>query len=483
MLVEMDQSVGQNNKAKQFSVTFVQNLVVVLDPAIVVVSGLICYAVYLSTRETQIGTQFLAAIIVGGIFTTAFFRWFDTYSHATLFSRGQSIQRLLAGWSCTFAVLLFIAFALKISDSFSRIWAVSWFLVTASVLVGSRVTLSLWIGNRIKEGALAERTVIYGAGEQGQRFAAQMSIIDDPCTRVLGFIDDRKSRVPRCSQGYEVLGNTQDLLAMIRANQVDQVFIALPWSAGERLSGLINVIALTPVRICLVAEPLGAEISIPSVKFVGKVPTFQIFDRPFSGWSCVTKDIEDKVLSFLILLFIAPLMSVIALAIKLDSPGPVLFKQKRFGFNNQLIEVWKFRTMYNEQSDFGGAAQATKDDPRVTRVGRFLRKSSLDELPQFLNVLKGDMSVVGPRPHPVELTSGGRRFEEIVQRYAARHRVKPGITGWAQVNGWRGETSSIDRVEGRLQHDLYYIDNWSIWLDLIIIAKTLFVIFRDENAY
>jgi Undecaprenyl-phosphate glucose phosphotransferase len=483
MVAEIEQGVRRSAQTRQISPTFVQNLVLVLDPAIVTFVGLICYAVYLATRETNFETQFIIATIMGGIFSAAFFQWFDAYPREFLFSRRQPIQRLSAGWACAFAVLLFIAFALKISDSFSRIWAVAWFFAAASGLVATRLMLSFWIANRVREGALAERTIILGAGEQGQRFAAHIRNLEDPCTRVLGFVDDRTSRVPHSSHGYEVLGNTQDLFDMIRANQVDQVFVALPWAAGERISELIKSIALTPIRICLVTEPLGFDPPPRSVRFVGKVPTLQIFDHPLSGWSYVTKGIEDRLLSFLILLFIAPLMCVIALAIKLDSPGPVLFRQQRFGFNNQLIEVWKFRTMYLDQSDLGGAVQARQDDPRVTRLGRFLRKSSLDELPQFLNVLMGDMSIVGPRPHPVELTSGGRRFEEIVDRYAARHRVKPGITGWAQVNGWRGETDSIDKLEGRVEHDLYYIDNWSVWFDLVIIMKTLIVMLKDENAY
>jgi Undecaprenyl-phosphate glucose phosphotransferase len=483
MLAEMEQSVGQSTQIRQISPTFIQNLVVILDPAIVVVGGLICYAAYLVSRNTQFETQFIIAAITGGVFSAGFFQCFYAYQREFLFSKRQPIQRLLVGWICAFALLLFIAFALKISDSFSRVWAVSWFLTAASGLVATRLTLSFWIASRVREGALAERSIILGAGKRGQHFAAHLRKIDDPCTRVLGFIDDRKSRVPRSSHGYEVLGNTQDLLDMIRANRVDQVFVALPWTASERLFELINIVALTPVRICLVTEPLAFEFPNRSVNFVGKVPTLQVFDHPLSGWSYVMKDIEDRLLSFLILLFIAPLMGVIALVIKLDSPGPVLFKQNRFGFNNKLIEVWKFRTMYVDQSDFGGSLQARENDPRVTKVGRFLRKSSLDELPQFFNVLLGDMSIVGPRPHPVELTSGGRRFEEIVDRYAARHRVRPGITGWAQVNGWRGETDSIDKLKGRIEHDLYYIDNWTVWFDLIIIIKTMIVIFKDENAY
>jgi putative colanic acid biosynthesis UDP-glucose lipid carrier transferase len=208
-----------------------------------------------------------------------------------------------------------------------------------------------------------------------------------------------------------------------------------------------------------------------------------VVDRPLTGWSGVLKAAEDRILAAFILLLIAPLMLAIAAAIKLSSKGPVLFRQKRYGFNNQVIEVLKFRSMYQEP-DTGDAgaevAQATRDDRRVTPLGRVLRRTSLDELPQFLNVLKGDMSIVGPRPHAV---AHHERYARLIDQYLARHRVKPGITGWAQVNGLRGETETLDKMEERVRHDLYYIENWSLRFDLCIILLTLRVGFAHPNAY
>jgi len=483
MFVDLGQCGSVGAQRRPVSPLFIQSLPAVLDPLMALVTGAICYVVYYFSRDTLVETQYFVAIIMGGIFSAGFFQWLDVYRREFFFSIRRPTQRLLAGWAGAFALLLFTAFALKISDSFSRIWAVSWFLSTAGALTIGRVSLYLWISSRVREGALAERSVILGAGERGLRFAAYLKSAEDPYTKLLGFIDDRTTRVPRFSDGYELLGNTQDLLEMIRANRVDQVFLALPWTASERLSELVKMLALTPVRVCLVTEPLKLEVLAPSVKIVGNHLSLRIIDHPLSGWSYVIKDLEDRLLSLLILICIAPLMCLIGLAIRLDSPGPVLFRQKRFGFNNQMIEVLKFRTMYVDQSDAGGMQQATKNDPRVTRFGRFLRKSSLDELPQFLNVLMGDMSIVGPRPHPIELTSKGHRLEELVDRYVARHRVKPGITGWAQINGFRGETESLEKMEKRIAYDLYYIDNWSIWFDLVIILKTLVVVFKGENAY
>jgi len=197
----------------------------------------------------------------------------------------------------------------------------------------------------------------------------------------------------------------------------------------------------------------------------------------------VFKLIEDQLIALTALAFLAPLMLLIATAIKLDSPGPVLFRQRRFGFNDRLIEVWKFRTMHSDCTDPNAVLQTRRNDPRVTRLGRFLRKSSLDELPQLFNILKGEMSIVGPRPHAVATKADGRLFQDVVDRYAARHRVKPGITGWAQVNGWRGETDTIDKIQKRVEYDLYYIDNWSVWFDLYIILRTFVAIFRATSAY
>jgi Undecaprenyl-phosphate glucose phosphotransferase len=353
------------------------------------------------------------------------------------------------------------------------------------VLPLGRVGVGWLLRRWVREGRLAERAVIVGAGEHGQRLAEHLNGRGEAHvhTRVIGFIDDRQTRVPPHSHGYKVLGDVEHLIGLIRQGQVDQVYIALPWSATERLRSLVRRLAVTPVQIRLAPDLAGFEFVGRAFRRVAGLPMLEAFDRPLSGWSQVAKAIEDRVLAVLAVILTAPLMGLIAALIKLDSPGPVFFKQKRYGFNNNLIEVWKFRTMYAHLTDRDCAVQTSKDDPRVTRLGRFLRRSSLDELPQLFNVLKGDMSFVGPRPHAISTKAEGRRFEDVVETYAARHKVKPGITGWAQVNGWRGETDTIEKIQKRVEYDLYYIDHWSVWFDLAILGKTLFVFYRDKNAY
>ena len=218
--------------------------------------------------------------------------------------------------------------------------------------------------------------------------------------------------------------------------------------------------------------------------YLGDVPVFDVADRPISDWNLVFKWLFDHLVAALALVLLSPVMLATAIAIKLDSKGPVLFRQKRHGFNNELIEVFKFRSMYVDSADAGAAKLVTKDDPRVTRVGRFIRKTSIDELPQLFNVLKGQLSIVGPRPHALQAKAANVLYYEAVEGYFARHRVKPGITGWAQINGWRGETDTLDKIMQRVNHDLYYIEHWSLLLDLYILVMTPVSLFiRGENAY
>jgi len=236
--------------------------------------------------------------------------------------------------------------------------------------------------------------------------------------------------------------------------------------------------------LCVCPDILGYKFVHHGYNYVCGVPVLTVFPKPISGsgWSFGAKLIEDRVLAVLLLVMILPVMGFIALCIKLDSPGPVFFRQKRYGFNNQLIDVVKFRTLRCEQQDDLARQLVTRNDPRVTRVGRFLRHMSLDELPQLLNVLAGEMSMVGPRPHALDARAGGRLYKEVVEKYAIRHKVKPGITGWAQVNGWRGETDTEEKIRKRVEHDLYYINNWSLTLDLIIILRTPWALLKGRNS-
>jgi Undecaprenyl-phosphate glucose phosphotransferase len=259
--------------------------------------------------------------------------------------------------------------------------------------------------------------------------------------------------------------------------------VALPVGAETRVLELLKKLWVLPIDIRLAADASRLKFAARTYSFAGTVPLIDIIDRPIADWSVLAKWLFDIGVGLMALVGLAPVMALVALAVKLDSKGPVLFRQKRYGFNNQLIEIYKFRSMFVDQSDANASRLVTKGDPRVTRVGRFIRKTSLDELPQLFNVIKGELSLVGPRPHALQAKAADRLYQDVVDGYFARHRVKPGITGWAQINGWRGETDTEEKTHKRVEHDLYYIDNWSVLFDLYILLKTPIALLRGENAY
>ena len=262
--------------------------------------------------------------------------------------------------------------------------------------------------------------------------------------------------------------------------------IAVASMIGEKtmMPTMLKKLWVLPVDIRLSAHTNKLRFRPRTYSFVGKVPFLDVVDKPIADWDVVAKWLVDRIAGSLLLLLALPVMLLVALAIKLDSKGPVLFKQRRYGFNNELIEVYKFRSMYADKTDAAAVKLVTRNDPRVTRVGRFIRKASLDELPQLFNVVvRGNLSLVGPRPHAVQARAADRLYDEVVDGYFARHRVKPGITGWAQINGWRGEVDSEEKIRHRVEHDLYYIENWSPLLDLQILFRTPLALLNTENAY
>ena len=289
---------------------------------------------------------------------------------------------------------------------------------------------------------------------------------------------------PPTVAGVPKLGTVDMLVEFARRTRIDLLLVSLPITAEERVLQMVRKLWVLPVDLRLAAHMNRLRFRPRAYSYIGNVPMLDVFDRPIADWDIVLKWLFDRVVGLLLLLALSPVMAAVAIAIKIDSRGPVLFRQKRYGFNNELIEVFKFRSMYVESSDATAAKLVTKDDPRVTRVGRFIRKTSLDELPQLLNVVfKGNLSLVGPRPHATHAKAASQLYDQVVDGYFARHRVKPGITGWAQVNGWRGETDTSDKIQRRVEHDLFYIENWSILFDLYILARTPFALLKTESAY
>jgi Undecaprenyl-phosphate glucose phosphotransferase len=456
----------------------------VLEFALVLISGAVAILVIDDQLSAVDVARHLRVVFVMAIAFAVLAESFGCYDLDAQFSLRVAWRRVLTSWLMSALFMMTLGFILKASDVVSRGWAGGWFLAGGTVLVLARSGTTFLIRRLKSRGTFNQRVAIFGAGVQGQRFAEYVQSQDRLTISLIGFFDDRRDgRVPSSAANVPVLGNLSALVSMIRDGRVDQVVVALPWSAEERLQQVVSRLAMTPVKIRLAPDLASFAFARRPIVVLGDIPMLTLFERPISGFDAVIKMAEDKIVGGIILILIAPILVVIALAIKLDSPGPVFFRQPREGFNNQLFRVFKFRTMYHERSEFDAISQASRHDPRVTRVGRILRRTSLDELPQLFNVMRGEMSLVGPRPHAASTRAGGRLFSDVVVSYAARHKVKPGITGWAQVCGWRGETDTEDKLVKRLEHDLYYIENWTIWFDFYILFRTVGSVILPKNAF
>jgi Undecaprenyl-phosphate glucose phosphotransferase len=336
-----------------------------------------------------------------------------------------------------------------------------------------------------KQGRLDRRTVVVGADERGESLIDAIVAQRDNDVRIVGVFDDRgDERSPTRIAGRQKLGTVDDLVEFARRTRIDLVIFSLPISAEARILQMLKKLWVLPVDIRLAAHSNKLRFRPRAYSYIGNVPVLDVYDKPITDWDVVTKRLFDRFIGSLLLIAASPVMLLAAIAIKLDSRGPVFFKQKRYGFNNELIEVYKFRSMYVDRCDAAGSVLVTKGDARVTKVGAFLRKTSIDELPQLINVaVKGNLSLVGPRPHAIHAKAENQLYDEAVDGYFARHRVKPGITGWAQVCGWRGETDTQEKIQRRVEHDLYYIENWSVLFDLYILARTPFAVINARNAY
>ena len=408
----------------------------------------------------------------------------DCYQLSALMRPVANIGRITAVWAGTLALFAVVGFFLKISGEFSRVWFGGWFLSGLLLLLGPRLTLAHMIKRWARNGTMERRAVIVGGGKAAE--ALIRSIEQQPYNdiRICGIFDDRDDkRSPPLVAGYPKLGTISELIEFARIARIDMLIVSLPLTAETRVLALLRKLWVLPVDIRLSAHSNQLQFRPRSYSYIGAVPMLDIFDKPINDWDSVAKRAFDIVFSLIGIVVFSPVMLATAIAIKLDSKGPVLFKQKRHGFNNEVIDVYKFRSMYTELSDPTAKQTVTKNDPRVTRVGRFIRKTSIDELPQFFNALFGSLSLVGPRPHAIAAQSHNLLYNEVVDGYFARHRVKPGVTGWAQINGWRGEMDTDEKIRMRTEYDLYYIENWSLWFDLKILFLTPVRLLNTENAY
>jgi Undecaprenyl-phosphate glucose phosphotransferase len=446
--------------------------------------GLAIFRGYVHAHEPLSWRYFLAIAGIS-VATVTVFQLADLYSVASLRTRVEQLSRVGGIWLATMLFAAALAFFVRPEGDFSRIWAATWFASVLLFLYAGRLVLSALVRHWTREGRLVRRTVIVGGGSAGEQLIRALEAQRDSDLVIRGVFDDRgDDRSPPSVAGQSKLGTVDDLVEFARRTRIDLLLVSLPITAEERVLQMVRKLWVLPVDIRLAAHTSKLRFRPRAYSYIGNVPVLDVLDRPIADWNYVAKWLFDRIVGWLLLLVALPAMALCALAIKLDSRGPVFFRQKRYGFNNELIEVFKFRSMYVDQTDATAAKLVTKDDPRVTRVGRFLRKTSLDELPQLINVaIKGNLSLVGPRPHALHAKAENQLYDEVVDGYFARHRVKPGITGWAQINGWRGETDTSEKIQRRVEHDLYYIENWSVLFDCYILARTPFALFSAENAY
>jgi Undecaprenyl-phosphate glucose phosphotransferase len=456
--------------------------VLLFDFVIVTGAGLAAHAVSSCGGPLQFALVNSLAV-AGGVLAILGGRW--AYTIRALGSVFRQAVDLALALTLSLAGLIVFSALIDIYSPDEKTWLSYWLVGAWTLCVAGRFYVAKALADWTVQGRLARRAVIVGGGEAASELIERLEETASQAIQILGVFDDRdKERSPETVGPYSKLGRFDDLVTFCREQRVDLLIIALPLTAEERVLYILRKLWVLPIDVRIAA--LGSKLRLRSrvYNYIGDVPFLPIFDRPMSDWNVALKSIEDRLLASIALLLLSPVMALIALAVKLDSRGPVLFKQTRYGFNNEKIEVYKFRSMYVDQLDANGAKMVTRNDSRVTRVGYFIRRASLDELPQLFNVaFKGNLSLVGPRPHALQSTAGNRLYDEVVDGYFARHRVKPGITGWAQINGWRGETDTEEKLEQRIAHDLFYIENWSMLFDLRILFATPIALLTTKNAY
>ena len=456
-----------------YTSAIIPGLVMAVDIMAIVLSGVATYLAYVYFNAYVLEYYVFAISFVAAA-TLMLFNRAELYQISAIMRPVARSDSMLAAVITAFLFFLTIAFSLKASEIYSRIWLYGFAGASFVSVVLCRMLLYRIFRAMSRHGMIGRTMVVLGSGEQAVRFLEQLDRVKPYFTSVLGVYDPDYRRLGAEMAGQPVLGGIEELIAAARHAKIDDVVVALPWNADGQVVHAVERLKELPVNVYISSDLVGFQLAFrPALGHFQQLPLFEVVQRPISGWSSVIKTIEDYVLASLALVLLSPLLILVAIAIKLDSAGPVFFMQPRLGFNNRHFEIYKFRSMYHREIPERRVRQASRDDPRITRIGRFIRRTSIDELPQLLNVLNGTMSLVGPRPHAL---SHNEEFSEQVRGYFARHRVKPGITGWAQVNGFRGETETVEKIRARVEHDIYYAENWSLLFDIRILLTTVFVV-------
>ncbi len=439
----------------------------------IVVQGLLFF--HTLKRTEEFSDEYRVLAIVTFLLMILIYSWVGVYRRQN--ANNDYVTCLLQAWGLLVLVLGLFGFVTKTSETFSRevilTWAVSGFLAQLVIYYVTRKILFHAMSETIP-------TLMVGGGDLGKHIANHINGNQWIPDHIVGVVDDDPG-VEASWKELEIpyMGCLEDVISVVSSHNIRRVYIAIPMTVSGKVKPLALELVDTNVDVIWAPDILGVSLLNHSVNEIAGVPLISLSETPLLGGSALAKTVMDKVLASIALVLVLPLMLMIALAVKLSSPGPVFFKQKRHGWDGRIVEIYKFRSMKVHEESHGQVTQATKDDDRVTAVGSFIRRTSLDELPQLLNVIGGSMSLVGPRPHAI---AHNEYYKGKIGSYMMRHRIKPGLTGLAQVNGFRGETDTIDKMQNRVNYDLAYINNWSIWLDMEIMFRTIFVLL-SKNAY
>jgi Undecaprenyl-phosphate glucose phosphotransferase len=469
----------------RFTTNVLRSLGVATDALCMLVAALITKPIYDAVSPHYVDVKLHAtgaAVLALNFFLVRISR--DAYS--TVRGQGDDVgQGTIVDFVLATTLTAVALIQFDVMDRLSRGMLVIYAGTCVAMFFLGRIALRRVIWHLMAAGVIGQRLAIYGADAGNARRVIDLLRLERlPHLKLVGFADDRRTRIELDPiDGVHFLGGFETILDMARSGNLDQVVIALPRVGQARLDSICEQLSAAAIDVCILPREILELRATYRLNFIGELPVLRVWQQPVRDLDGLIKEVQDRVLAFLALVFLSPLLLLTALAIRLESPGPALFVQRRFGFNNLEIKVLKFRSMYQNQEDVSGAARTVRDDPRVTRIGRFIRRMSIDELPQLLNVLRGEMSLVGPRPHATAMRVGDRYYFDAVSGYSARHRVKPGITGLAQIRGLRGEIDTVERAKRRVEYDVYYIEHWSPLLDLRIILETVIQLFYPRNAF
>lgn len=466
------------------------DILVVADCLSVALAGAVCADIYASYADSQGGHDLAPTLsrisCFGALVTVSILRDSSLGSVSYLSSiaqlgfRSRAIRRVGGRFALVIGLLLGIGFLTHVFSSIPRVWAVSWGASAFILVISIRIIFVDLISRSYEQGALRERVAVIGSGAAVASVVSHLNNDGSRGIQVIGVYNDETP--PAVLAGSASTGGLNELIELGKSHHLDRVILVSSSMAQQRWAAVVARLKALDIEVAVCPDVAGFDVRSARLGQIAGLPVLVLADRPIQSWGLLLKATEDLLFATMLLMLTFPVALIIAIAIKIESGGPILFRQRRHGWNNTEFDVFKFRTMRVDGHVGDGSIQTARQDKRVTAVGRLLRKTSLDELPQLLNVLRGEMSLVGPRPHPVAMRTQDRLGDEIIAEYAHRHRVKPGLTGWAQVNGSRGATDTAEQIRKRVEYDLYYIENWSLLLDLKILLLTPYKLIADAKS-